>query len=46
MNKKFGNFINKVKNAQIEARGWTNNKMFPFRLKEPGKQKGNKKLLS
>ena len=36
-NKKFGNFINKVKNAQIEAKGWTNNKMFPFILKESRK---------
>jgi hypothetical protein len=35
--KKFGNFINKVKSAQIEARGWTNNKMFPFGVKESRK---------
>jgi hypothetical protein len=45
-NKKFGNFINKVKSAQIEARGWTTNKMFPFRVKESRKQKGNKKSFA
>jgi hypothetical protein len=35
--KKFGNFINKVKSAQIEVRGWTTNKMFPFGVKESRK---------
>jgi hypothetical protein len=45
-NKKFGNFINKVKSAQIEARGWTTNKMFPFGVKESRKRKGNKKSFA
>jgi hypothetical protein len=45
MNKKFGNFINKVKNAQIEARGWKTNKMFPFGLRNQASEREITNLL-